>query len=432
MHIVSMPSRMQTSDIELPGDKSISHRALMLGGIVDGDVHVSGFLPGDDNHATMMAMRQLGVTVIEHDETTLTVQGRGLYGLQPSSVPLDCGNAGTGMRLLAGLLAGQSFDSTLTGDAYLKRRPMGRIINPLSRMGAHIEAEGGGMAPLHIQGGHTLEGIEYTMPMASAQVKSALLLAGLYASGEVVITSPGVCRDHTERMLQTMGCACALGERVVMPCGQQPQATQITIPGDISSAAFFMVLAAIQPTGSLTLRNVGINPTRTGVIDILKQMGAKIDITNHRDAGAEPMADIVVHASQLNGIEIDPALVPLAIDELPVLMIAAACANGKTVLSGAAELRVKESDRIEATACGLRALGIEVETFADGMTVMGGQLAGGEINSAGDHRIAMAFAIAGAVAAAPVRILDCEHVQTSFPNFIALCEQVGIQCHSVL
>lgn len=423
---------MKSTDINLPGDKSISHRALMLGGIADGEVQVSGFLPGDDNRATLAVMRQLGVTVIEHDETRLTIKGRGLHGLQPPSVDLDCGNAGTGMRLLAGLLVGQSFDSVLTGDAYLRRRPMGRIINPLSRMGAQVVSQDDGMAPLQISGGHMLTGLEYTMPMASAQVKSCLLLAGLYATGEMVIESPGICRDHTERMLQTMGCACALGERVLMPCGQQPQATHITIPGDISSAAFFMVLAVIQSSGYLILRQVGINPTRTGVIDILRQMGARIEIINRREAGAEPVADILVYASRLRGLEIDPALVPLAIDELPVLMVAAACASGKTVLTDAKELRVKESDRIETTASGLRTLGINVQTFEDGMVVTGGEFSGGDIDCAGDHRIAMAFAIAGSVARKRVRILDCEHVQTSFPNFIDLCQQVGLQCDSVL
>lgn len=432
MHLLSLPSSICSTSFKVPGDKSISHRALMLGGIADGEVHVSGFLPGGDNHATLAVMRQLGVTVIEHDDTTLTIQGRGLNGLRASEADLDCGNAGTGMRLLAGLLAGQHFNSTLTGDQYLLRRPMGRIIGPLSLMGAHVSSRSGELAPLNIQGGHPLTGLDYTLPMASAQVKSSLLLAGLYATGEMVIHAPGICRDHTERMLQTMGCLCELGETVSMPCGQQPRATQISIPGDISSAAFFMVLAAIQPQGELTIQGVGINPTRLGVIHILQAMGAKIDIHNRRDLGAEPIADITIAASQLVGIDIDPAQVPLAIDELPVLMIAAACATGTTVLTGAQELRVKESDRISAMADGLHALGIVVKTFEDGMAVTGGALQSGEVNSAGDHRIAMAFAIAGSVAAGPVSILDADHVQTSFPGFVKTCQALGMMVESVL
>lgn len=432
MHLLSLPSSIYPTSFKVPGDKSISHRALMLGGIADGEVHLSGFLPGGDNHATLAVMRQLGVTVIEHDDTTLTIQGRGLAGLAAPEADLDCGNAGTGMRLLAGLLAGQPFNSTLIGDRYLQKRPMTRIVEPLSLMGAHISSQAGGVAPLHVQGGHPLTGLDYTLPMASAQVKSSLLLAGLYATGDMVIHAPGICRDHTERMLQTMGCLCELGNTVRMPCGQQPQATHIYIPGDISSAAFFMVLAAIQPHGQLTIQGVGINPTRLGVINILKAMGAKIEILNHRDLGAEPIADITIAASQLVGIEIDPAQVPLAIDELPVLMVAAACASGTTVLSGAQELRVKESDRITAMADGLRALGITVKTFEDGMAVTGGQLQSGEVSSAGDHRIAMAFAIAGSIATGPVRVLDTDHVQTSFPGFVETCQMLGLQVETVL
>lgn len=418
--------------IHVPGDKSISHRAMLLGSIATGITHVTGFLSGEDNRATLQIMRAMGVQIDEGSATELVVHGVGLKGLKKSPLELDCGNAGTAMRLLAGLLAGQSFDSVLTGDQYLLKRPMRRVTDPLTQMGAHIHATDRGTAPLHIQGSSHLHGIVFDMPVASAQVKSCLLLAGLYASGETKIIEHAITRDHTERMLIAMGYSLAIEKQsatqslIRITGGGSLTGCDIKIPGDISSAAFFMVAAAISNDAEITIRQVGLNPTRDGVIQVLRLMGAHIDLVNHRLYGDEPVADIIIHSSALRGIEIPEALVPLAIDELPVLMIAAACAHGKTILRGAHELRVKETDRIAAMAEGLRRLGIVVETFEDGMTVEGGVLEGGIIDSHGDHRIAMAFAIAGSLAKQPIIIHDCDNVATSFPGFVSCAKQVGI------
>lgn len=425
---MSHPVAGLTGVIRVPGDKSISHRALMLGSIAEGDTSISGFLAGDDNRATLHIMRQLGVMIDELSDTELVVHGVGLYGLQPPAEVLDCGNAGTAMRLLAGLLAGQRFDSVLTGDAYLLKRPMRRVTDPLALMGARIDTTAAGTAPLRVQGGAALKGIIYESPVASAQIKSCLLLAGLYAEGVTTIIEPGMTRDHTERMLRAMGYPVETDSGLVsIGTDARLHGCEIVIPADISSAAFFMVAAAITPNAQLTLREVGINPTRDGILQILELMGATIEITHQRQFGDEPVADIRVSYSQLHGIEIPAHLVPLAIDEMPVLMIAAACAEGVTVLHHAKELRVKETDRIAAMAEGLAELGIEVEVFDDGMQVTGGALQSGSIDSHGDHRIAMAFAVGGLVAAGAVTINDTVHVQTSFPSFYTLAEQVGFK-----
>ena len=425
-NFISNPTTALKGVICVPGDKSISHRSLMLGSIAAGKTHVCGFLPGEDNRATLHIMRALGVNIDELSETELVVHGVGMHGLTAPTAELDCGNAGTAIRLLVGLLAGQMFDCVLTGDQYLLKRPMRRVTDPLMLMGAKIDTTADGTAPLHIHGGAALQGVMYELPVASAQIKSCLLLAGMYANGVTTVIEPGVTRDHTERMLRAMDYPLETDGATVSITGEHNlQGCDITVPADISSAAFFMVAAAITPDSEITLNNVGINPTRDGVLQVLELMGAKVNIHNRRQFGEEPVADITVATSQLKGIEIPQHLVPLAIDEFPVLTIAAACAEGVTVLTGARELRVKETDRIAAMADGLRALGIEVETFEDGMQVSGGSLQGGTVDSHGDHRIAMAFAVAGLVAASAVEINDVANVQTSFPSFVALAEQIG-------
>jgi len=418
--------------ISVPGDKSISHRSILLGSIAQGKTHVTGFLPGEDNRATLQIMRAMGVQINEISATELLVHGVGLHGLQKPIVKLDCGNAGTAMRLMAGLLAGQTFDSVLTGDQYLLKRPMRRVVDPLTHMGAHIQTTDGGRAPLHIKGSSHLHGIVFDMPVASAQVKSCLLLAGLYSVGDTQVIEHAITRDHTERMLIAMDYPLCIDKRsateavIRITGGGALTGCDINIPGDISSAAFFMVAAAISPDAQITIEQIGINATRDGVIQILKLMGARIDVVNQRVYGDEPVADIRIYSSELRGIEIPGHLVPLAIDELPVLMIAASCAKGKTVLHGAHELRVKETDRIDAMAEGLRTLGIIVETFEDGMSVEGGMLQGGAIDSHGDHRIAMSFAVAGSVSAQSITITDCDNVATSFPDFMDCAARLGL------
>ncbi len=413
--------------IRVPGDKSISHRAIMLGALADGVSRVSGFLEGEDALHTLAAFRELGVTIVGPEDGCLRIYGAGANGLKAPRGPLWLGNSGTAMRLLAGVLAGQGFASELRGDESLSQRPMNRIVKPLADMGAVISADGG-RPPLRISGGR-LRGIDYAMPVASAQVKSCLLLAGLFAEGMTTVREPGPCRDHTERMLRGFGVELDTGSRQGMTSlvgGQALRACDIDIPGDISSAAFFLVAAAISPGASLTLEQVGVNPTRTGVIEILRQMGADIRLRNPRESGGEPVADIEVRQKPLHGVEIGAEQVALAIDEFPILLVAAACAEGETRISGAGELRVKESDRIEAMAEGLGILGIEHETFPDGIRVTGGELGGGIIDSRGDHRIAMAFAIAALRCRQAVTIRNCANVATSFPGFAALARQMGL------
>ncbi len=369
--------------LRVPGDKSISHRAIMLGSIAEGVTEVRGFLEGEDSLATLAAFRAMEVKIEGPQQGRVTIHGVGLHGLKTPSGPLDLGNSGTSMRLLSGLLAGQSFDSVLVGDESLSRRPMKRVTEPLARMGARIEATAQGTAPLKIHGGQQLSGIDYVMPVASAQVKSSLLLAGLYAEGRTCVTEPAPTRDHTERMLTGFGYAVdRQASKICLSGNGKLKAAAIDVPADISSAAFFMVGASIAPGSDLTLEHVGINPTRIGVITVLKLMGADIELLNAREAGGEPVADIRVRHSRLRGIEIPLAQVPLAIDEFPALFIAAACAEGKTVLRGAEELRVKESDRIQVMADGLRVLGIHARPTPDGIIIEDGQLGGGTIESA--------------------------------------------------
>ena len=413
--------------LRVPGDKSISHRSIMLGAIAEGITRVSGFLDGEDCLATLDAFRAMGVTIHGPDEGRVDIQGVGMHGLRAPEQPLDLGNSGTSMRLLSGLLAGQGFDVTLRGDASLSKRPMRRVTEPLARMGAKIDTGENGTPPLTIHGGQRLRGIDYRMPIASAQVKSALLLAGLYADGVTRVTEPAPTRDHTERMLRGFGYAVRRdGDTVSVEGGGRLVATAIDVPADISSAAFFMVGAAIANDAELLLEHVGVNPTRTGVIEILRLMGADISLENPREIGGEPVADIRVRSSVLKGIDIPESLVPLAIDEFPVLFIAAACAEGATRLTGAAELRVKESDRIQVMADGLNACGIDAEPTADGIVISGGVLQGGEVEAHGDHRIAMAFTIAGLRSAGEILIHDCRNVDTSFPGFVDACASVGL------
>ncbi|MDH5547728.1 MAG: 3-phosphoshikimate 1-carboxyvinyltransferase [Gammaproteobacteria bacterium] len=414
-------------DIRVAGDKSISHRSIMLGSLADGVTEVSGFLEGEDSLATLRAFRDMGVKIQGPDKGRVTIHGVGIDGLRPSNKPLDLGNSGTSMRLMAGLLAGQKFDSTLVGDSSLSGRPMRRVTDPLATMGAKIDTTDKGCAPLHVHGGQTLKGIHYDMPMASAQVKSCLLLAGLYAQGETSVTEPGVTRDHTERMLRAFGYNVEVkGNHVSVQGGGRLKATTIEVPADISSTAFFLVGASIAANSEIRLTHVGINPTRTGVIDILKLMGADLTLENERMAGGEPVADIVVRSAKLNGIEIPEHLVPLAIDEFPALFVAAACAEGKTVLTGAEELRVKESDRIQVMADGLIALGVDAQATPDGMIINGGQLNGGRVDSHGDHRIAMSFAMAALRASGEIVIDNCANVATSFPNFVEIVNGAGL------
>ena len=422
------PGGTLSGQIRVPGDKSISHRSIMLGSLAEGTTEVEGFLEGEDALATLQAFRDMGVVIEGPHHGRVTIHGVGLHGLQAPPGPIYLGNSGTSMRLLSGLLAAQSFDTTLTGDASLTKRPMNRVAKPLRAMGALIETADEGRPPLTIRGGRRLGGMTYEMPMASAQVKSSLLLAGLYAAGTTTVIEPAPTRDHTERMLRGFGYPVAVeGKAATVESGHKLTATHIEVPADISSAAFFLVAATIAEGSELVLEHVGVNPTRTGVIDILKLMGGDISLENQREVGGEPVADIRVRSAKLKGIDIPEDLVPLAIDEFPVLFVAAACAEGRTVLRGAEELRVKESDRIQVMADGLLTLGVKAEPTPDGIIIEGSSIGGGEVHSHGDHRIAMAFSVASLRATAPIRIHDCANVATSFPNFLSLAAQVGIR-----
>ncbi|PIE23966.1 MAG: bifunctional prephenate dehydrogenase/3-phosphoshikimate 1-carboxyvinyltransferase [Neptuniibacter caesariensis] len=424
----ALPGGSVSGSIRVPGDKSISHRSIMLGSLADGVTQVSGFLEGEDSLATLQSFRDMGVVIEGPVDGNVTIYGVGLNGLQAPPGPLYVGNSGTSMRLLSGLLAAQQFDTELTGDASLTKRPMGRVADPLRLMGAEIETAENGRPPLKIKGGQALKGIHYTMPMASAQVKSCLLLAGLYADGETSITEPAPTRDHTERMLAGFGYPVQQqAATATVQAGGQLHATKIDVPADISSATFFMVAAAIAPGSDLTLEHVGINPTRIGIINILRLMGANLDLLNAREVGGEPVADIHVQYAPLKGIHIPEDQVPLAIDEFPALFIAAACAEGTTIVSGAEELRVKESDRIQSMVDGLKTLGINIEGTPDGAIIQGGRIGGGVIESHGDHRIAMSFCVASLRATDEIIINDCANVATSFPGFIELAKSAGIQ-----
>ncbi len=426
MHFKVTPSKLRDARVTVPGDKSVSHRALMLGSIAEGRTEVSGFLDGDDCLATAAAMRSLGVKIEQPNPTELLIEGVGLHGLRASAADIDLGNSGTAMRLMAGLLSGQSFGSVLTGDASLTGRPMGRIIKPLTQMGAAIESDCDGTPPLQISGGLQLRGIHYDLPMASAQVKSAVLLAGLYAEGTTSVTEPAVTRDHTERMLGAMGVKVSSeGKRIALEGGQSLRGTQVKVPADLSSATFIILGTLLSQDAEILIENVGVNPTRTGVIDILRAMGADISLENPQLLGKEPVADIRVRASQLQGGPVDPALVSLAIDEFPALFVAAASASGKTTFSGIGELRVKESDRIAAMADGMRRLGIQVDESADGAVVHGGRFTGGEVESFHDHRVAMSLAMAATIADDEVMIRDVDNVDTSFPGFCDRMAAIG-------
>ncbi len=425
------PGGRLTGSLRVPGDKSISHRAIMLGALADGVTEVTGFLEGADAISTMNVFRALGVRIDGPRNGHVTVHGVGLHGLRGTEAALDCGNAGTAMRLLMGLLAGQRFASTLVGDESLSRRPMRRVAEPLARMGADIETADG-TPPVRIRPVPKLQGIEFRMPVASAQVKSAVLLAGLYADGATSVIEPAPTRDHTERMLEGFGVQVRReGGRVTLQGGQRLRATSIDVPSDISSAAFFLVAASIAPGSDLVLEHVGVNPTRTGVLEILRLMGADIEVLRQRAVGGEPVADLRVRAASLRGIEVPPELVPLAIDEFPALFVAAACATGRTVVTGAQELRVKESDRIAVMADGLRLLGVDAQPTPDGMVVQGrgdaAQVFGGAtIESHGDHRIAMSFAISAPRASGRLVIRDTANVATSFPGFPDLASRAGL------
>ena len=425
------PAQRVSGAMEVPGDKSISHRALMISGLADGTSEVTGFLASEDCLATLRAMRDLGVNIERPGPTHVIVHGAGLRGLKKAGHALDMGNAGTAMRLFTGLLSAQEFASTLIGDASLMQRPMERVAKPLRQMGADVRTREG-KPPVEIGASPGLTGIDYVMPVASAQVKSAVLLAALYARGVTSVSSPGICRDHTERMLQSCGVQVTTeGLRSRLEPPPRLASQRLNVPGDFSSAAFFIVAGVLGAGGDgLLIRNVGMNPTRSGLLDILRGMGADIEVLRMGASGAEPVADLKVRKSALEGVAVPESLVPIAIDELPILFIAAACARGETLVTGAQELRVKESDRIAAMSAGLCALGVAHEVLPDGMRIhgrpQGAAFGGGEIDSHGDHRVAMSFAVASLRASAPIRIRDVANVATSFPGFSDLACRAGL------
>jgi 3-phosphoshikimate 1-carboxyvinyltransferase len=422
------PGQRLGGEIVVPGDKSISHRAVMLGGIAAGTSRVDGFLESEDCRATLSALGQMGVAWRRLAGGALEIDGRGSAGLETPGAPLDLGNSGTAIRLLMGLLAGQRVTAELTGDASLKRRPMERVAAPLRAMGALIDTDNG-TAPVRLHGGAALKGIRFELTVASAQIKSAVLLAALSARGTTEVVSPGPSRDHTERMLRTMGAPLVVsddGLRVSLEGPVALDGTTIPVPGDLSSAAFFVVGACLGAREPVLIKGVGVNPTRDGLLRILRLMGARIAVENARDYGAEPVADLRVEPGPLDGIEVPGSLVPLAIDELPILFVAAAAARGRTVVTGAEELRVKESDRIAAMARALAAVGVRVEETRDGMIIDGGPIEGGVVETEGDHRIAMSFAIAALASRRPITIRDTGPVATSFPGFVDVAARANL------
>jgi 3-phosphoshikimate 1-carboxyvinyltransferase len=425
------PARQVSGAVAVPGDKSISHRALMLLGLAQGLSEVTGFLASEDCLASLAAMRALGVHIEQPGPTHVLVHGVGLRGLKGAGRALDMGNAGTAMRLFTGLLSAQAFDSQLIGDASLMKRPMERVAQPLREMGADVRTHNG-TPPVDIRGRRSLHGIEYRMPVASAQVKSAVLLAALYADTATTVIAPAQNRDHSERMLVSAGVRLDIdGLRTTLHPPMQLANQRLNVPGDFSSAAYFIVAGLLgAASGGLKIENVGLNPTRTGLLDVLRAMGGNIEILHARESGAEPVADLLVHASELRGVEVTAELVPRAIDELPVLFIAAACARGETLVTGAEELRVKESDRIAAMSAGLEALGVAHSVLPDGMRIEGrGEgpaFGGGEVDSCGDHRVAMSFAVASLRAAKAILIRDVANVATSFPGFVGLARSIGL------
>ncbi len=426
MNYLSSPSGPLRGEIRVPGDKSVSHRAIMLASLAEGRSRISGFLEGEDTLATAAAFAAMGVKIETPSAKERIVHGVGLRGLRAPSQTIDCGNAGTGMRLLTGLLAGQKFSSTLNGDISLSKRPMRRVIEPLSQMGARIASQAGGLPPLQIDGGANLHGIDYRLPVASAQVKSAILLAGLYAHGETIVREPHPTRDYTERMLAALGWPIEFSAGYArISGGHRLHAGDICVPTDFSSAAFFLVAATLVPGSELLLSDVGMNPRRTGLLAALRLMGADIVEENPRELGGESVADLRVRSAPLCGIDVPVALVPDMIDEFPILFVAAAVAKGRTLIRGAAELRVKESDRIAVMAKGLRELGVVIEETPDGAIIEGGTLRGGATDAQGDHRCAMSFAVAGLIASDIVQVRDCANVATSFPGFVNLANRCG-------
>ncbi|MBI5048263.1 MAG: 3-phosphoshikimate 1-carboxyvinyltransferase [Deltaproteobacteria bacterium] len=415
-------------EITVPGDKSISHRAIMLGSIAEGDTTIRGLLKGEDNMATLKAFRQMGVRIDEHENGMVVIQGKGLHGLKEPEDFIDAGNSGTTMRLLTGLLSGQEFFSVLTGDQYLRKRPMKRVVEPLSLMGARIFGrENGNKAPLAIVGSK-LKGMTYNSPLASAQVKSAILMAGLYADGGTTVIEPTLSRDHTERMLAYFGAEVKRnGTTVSIKVGQKLVGKEIEVPGDISSAAFFMVAALITEDSELLIKNVGINPARIGIIDILEKMGGQVKILDKREVSGEPVGDILVKSSKLKGIEIKGDIIPRAIDELPVIAVAAAFADGVTEIKDAQELRVKETDRIAAMTSELRGIGVTVSDLPDGMKIEGGKrpIGNDSCTSWGDHRIAMSMIIAGLASERGITISNTDCIDTSFPGFVQILKNLG-------
>ena len=420
------PSNSIIGKVNIPGDKSISHRAIILAAIADGESRIKNFLQGEDTLATIRVFQKMGVN-IKNDGDIIIVKGVGLHGLRVENPTLDFGNSGTSVRLLSGLLSAQNFSSQLIGDESLMKRPMSRIINPLQKMNAKINCTDLGTLPIKIEGGQKIEGIEYELPIFSAQLKSCLLLAGLYAEGTTKIIENMATRDHTERMLANFShSVIKKGNQISIKKADRLIGCEIIVPGDFSSAAYFIVAAILTPNSNIILENVGVNPTRNAMIKIMKLMGADVELKNERLESGEPVATIYAKTSKLIGIDIPEELVPVAIDELPIILVAAACAKGKTKLSGAAELRVKESDRIQSMLDGFISLGIKVKALEDGMIIEGGQYNGGVINSNDDHRIAMAFSIAGIIAKAPIIINSCKNVATSFPEFVDTAKHLGM------
>ncbi|PRX40065.1 3-phosphoshikimate 1-carboxyvinyltransferase [Planifilum fimeticola] len=412
--------------LRVPGDKSISHRAVMLGAIADGTTRIENFLPGDDCHHTIECFQRLGVKIEREGATTLTVHGKGWKGLREPDQCLDVGNSGTTIRLLLGILAGSPFFSTVYGDASIARRPMARVVEPLRRMGARIDGRAGGrFAPLAVRGGE-LKGIEYHSPVASAQVKSCLLLAGLRAEGWTKVKEPHPSRDHTERMLKAFGAELSLGEGAVSVRGGQSLAgCHVRVPGDISSAAFLFAAALLVPGSRVTVRDVGINPTRTGILDVFRSMGAEVTVTPTDQWCGEPVGDVTVAGGPLRGVEVGGDLIPRLIDEIPVLAVVATQAEGRTVIRDAAELKVKESNRIATVAEELRKMGAQVDETSDGLIIEGPtSLQGALLDSHGDHRIGMAMAVAGLASEGEVRVKGAEAISVSFPNFAEILKEL--------
>ncbi|MDO4294499.1 MAG: 3-phosphoshikimate 1-carboxyvinyltransferase [Eubacteriales bacterium] len=413
-------------EVTVPGDKSISHRSVMFGAIAQGTTEVTNFLRGADCLSTISCFRKLGIEIEERPEK-IVVHGRGLYGLSAPSQVLDAGNSGTTTRLISGILAGQDFSCTLTGDASIQKRPMNRVIEPLSRMGADIKSErGNGCAPLLING-RPLCGIDYVSPVASAQVKSAVLLAGLYAKGQTRVTEPALSRNHTELMLAGFGADLkSCGNTAALTPGQPLYGQSVAVPGDISSAAYFLAAGLIVPHSEVLVRNVGINPTRAGILEVIRAMGGRLTVLNERLCAGEPVADLLVSSSSLTGTTVEKALIPALIDELPVIAVMAAFAHGTTVIRDAAELKVKESDRIRTVTEGLRAMGADVTPTEDGMIICGGRpLHGAFVDSYLDHRIAMSFAVAALAADGSTRIKNADCVRISYPGFYEDLERLS-------